>query len=598
MQLMVLGNSFGGLYVSTYDVGGNPKQIGVSKPSDNPSPGTITLDVLHFLPEQKNSTIGTSYDTVLGVFRGDWHAAADMYRAWAMKQWWAAQGPLSQRNDLPDWFKRGFVVLSLGSYDTYDSFGSQSGVVNGKAYTGNYQYANFSQLPIQLSQYLAKDNSPVLVNWHGWEKFGDWVAPDVFPPMEGWSSFNKTVAEIHAMGQHVMVGLSVGPIYTNYPGYNSTQLSWAAKEKNGANQLKSTDIARASPACPQFQDWVISTITTLAKSGVDGVELDSTFFNNYDYGNSATHPPGYGRWWASTWISILERVRASVDRINPKFILASEGLPEIFMPWIQAYISDSGDPGDNWFSANFGGNVRMVGLFSYVYSGYAIPWSRENFGGSFIKSFQYVSPQAYETYRDFAQALGVTNGAIPDYAGNPFIWDPPDSNLSRGLVWASSSFFRDFSPLGEQIPSPVISVPTIRVTTSYDSGLRDNQLSSYLTPTVLSVAALSHDGRLGYFFANVDQVSHSFSFKVDTSYLHGAGSLETVNLNESAVSVSPFDPSRPMMTRPRARECEYPYVEQPVSLLNEDHLQHVISAHSHSVGVSVTHRRARNLKGV
>ena len=539
IQLMVLGNPWGGLYVSSDDTSGNTKQFTVSKPSSNPSPGTITASVLHYLPEETNSSISTAYDTVLGVFKGDWHEAADIYRTWATRQWWTAQGPLSQIGDLPDWFKGGFVVLSLDSYDTYD----QSGLG-----PGSYEYASFSQLPVRLSQYLAVDNSPVLVWWQGWEKYGQWIAPDVFPPMEGWAAFNETVAEVHAMEQHIMVGLSSGTIYTDYPGFNDTQLACASEDQNGAEIPAFYTAVRADPACPQFRSWLIGTVTALAKSGVDGVELDGVFFTPYDYRNTSAHPPGYGEWWASAWISLLQQMRASVDRINPDFVFASEGLPETFIPWVHAYIDDSGDPGDNWFAANFGGSVSMVGSFNYVYDGYAVPWDRENFGGSFIRSLRYVSPSAYETYRNFAQALGVANGAVPDFAGNPFIWDPPDSDLSRGMVWASSSFFRDFSPYGERISPPAISVPVIRVTTSYDTGLDNNRFSTYLSPSILSVAALSRDGRLGYLFINVDDVPHSFTFSANVSQLAQTANLEVVSLNGNSATVSSFDRSKPALT--------------------------------------------------
>ena len=230
-------------------------------------------------------------------------------------------------------------------------------------------------------------------------------------------------------------------------------------------------------------------------------------------------------------------------------MFASEGLPETFIPWVYAYIDDSGDPGDNWYAATFGSSaVSTVGLFNYVYDGYAIPWDRENFGGSFIKNLQYVSPSAYETYRNFAQSLGVANGAVPNFAGNPFIWDPPDSNLSRGLVWASTSFFSDFSPRGERIPPPMITAPMIRVTTSYDTGLDNNQFSDYLSPSVLSIAALSRDGRLGYFFINADDVPHSFTFSANVSYLAAGANIELVSLNENAATVSSFVRSNPVIT--------------------------------------------------
>jgi hypothetical protein len=536
-QMIVLGNSFGGVYVSTYDTSGNAKNFYAEKPGTSQGTPTISLSVLRWLPEQVNSTVVTSYDTVLGVFKGAWYAAADMYRSWATRQWWTAQGPLYQRVDVPLWFKRGFVTLYQDGYDNM-GFVYNTGLPNiGR----NWEFANFSQIPLRLEQYLSKDNSPVFTILDGWEKYGEWVAPDVFPPMEGWASFNKTVAEIHAMGQHVMIGLSVNSLYTSYPGFDSTWIDCATRQENGSLLFSPAGVWLASPACPRFQDWVVSTVTRLAKAGVDSVELDGSFQYPFDFSNSTTHPPGYGPWWVSSWISILERIRSSVNRINPDFILASEGLPEIFIPWVQMYIDTAGSPQSDYHVALFGSNVRPTGLFDYVYSGYAVGFSDQTYSGS-----TPLPSETYNTYRDFTQALGTSLGRVVNYAGSPYNWDPPTSSLARSLCWASSYFFRDFLPFGERIPSPAISVPTVNLTFEFPSSFlpRYGQISSYTTPVVLSGAALSHDNRLGYLFVNIGNVSQSFTFSVDTSYLVQSTNLEIIALNENAVNVSAFDPSK------------------------------------------------------
>lgn len=47
----------------------------------------------------------TPYDTVLRCFQGDWYDACRIYRDWALKQYWAAEGPLYTRASIPTWFK-------------------------------------------------------------------------------------------------------------------------------------------------------------------------------------------------------------------------------------------------------------------------------------------------------------------------------------------------------------------------------------------------------------------------------------------------------------------------------------------------------------
>lgn len=46
-----------------------------------------------------------SYDVVVGPFSGDWYDACQIYRQWAIQQSWCSKGPLSTRQDIPQWYK-------------------------------------------------------------------------------------------------------------------------------------------------------------------------------------------------------------------------------------------------------------------------------------------------------------------------------------------------------------------------------------------------------------------------------------------------------------------------------------------------------------
>jgi len=535
LQLMVVGNPFGGLYLSTYDTNGNPKEFDAWK--DTGSSTTINLAIVHHLPELANSTIILPYDTVVGVYKGDWYAAANMYRSWAMKQWWTAQGPLSQRSDVPSWFKRGFVATSIQSYNSYN--------VSYPYVIPSYDLANFSQVAVRLAQILSKWNSPVLVDWRGWERYGAWDAPDVFPPHEGWGLFNDTIAKIHAMGQRVIVSLSADDIFPNDPGFDKTWLDCSVRNLGGTvlyDNGGGLHMAFQSAACSRFQDWLVNSVTTLARSGVDGVRLDSNF--NWeslrDYNGSANHPPGYGTWLASSWVDIFTRIKAAVSPINPHFVLGSEGLPEMFIPWNEVYTDRVGDIGFNsFYLGQFGGAVKHVGIFEYVYSGYAVGLSDEIWGGGLPNP-----SSSYTTYREFTQSLEITLGSVVDDAGILFV--PVNSSLSRSLAWGSSFFSRDFAPFGTRLPSPTPDVPNINVVISGD-GL-DGRLMRYPTPAVLSGAWLSQDGRLGYLFVNIDQVAHSFAFAANTTYLAKGSGFELLSLNENTRGVVPFDPTKPTIS--------------------------------------------------
>jgi len=52
------------------------------------------------------------YSVVLGVFSGDWYDAAQIYKAWASKQWWT-KGNLTAGKDTPLWLKKSGVVIDF-----------------------------------------------------------------------------------------------------------------------------------------------------------------------------------------------------------------------------------------------------------------------------------------------------------------------------------------------------------------------------------------------------------------------------------------------------------------------------------------------------
>ena len=95
-QFLAYYNEQAGLYLACEDTAANVKMImpvhrepgmrlGMAHIGDWPSTGERTLE----------------YDVVLGTFTGDWYAAADLYRQWALQQPWAT--PLQRRTDVPAW---------------------------------------------------------------------------------------------------------------------------------------------------------------------------------------------------------------------------------------------------------------------------------------------------------------------------------------------------------------------------------------------------------------------------------------------------------------------------------------------------------------
>ena len=56
------------------------------------------------------------YDVVIGPFEGDWYDACQIYRQWAIQQFWCSKGKLSTRQDIATWYKHTpmFLYTALG----------------------------------------------------------------------------------------------------------------------------------------------------------------------------------------------------------------------------------------------------------------------------------------------------------------------------------------------------------------------------------------------------------------------------------------------------------------------------------------------------
>ena len=97
VQLVARYDDVAGIAIYTADAGANVKRFSLSSV---PSAGYCILSITHVPPEVEGADLRLTYTTAMTTFTGDWHDAADIYKAWAVRQWWTAT-PLSQRADIP-----------------------------------------------------------------------------------------------------------------------------------------------------------------------------------------------------------------------------------------------------------------------------------------------------------------------------------------------------------------------------------------------------------------------------------------------------------------------------------------------------------------
>lgn len=97
VQLLARYDDVAGLAMYTADSGANVKRFTTNSV---PSNGYCVQSISHIPPEVTGVDLFLPYSIAMTTFTGDWHDAADIYKAWAVQQWWAAT-PLADRTDIP-----------------------------------------------------------------------------------------------------------------------------------------------------------------------------------------------------------------------------------------------------------------------------------------------------------------------------------------------------------------------------------------------------------------------------------------------------------------------------------------------------------------
>ena len=151
----------------------------------------IRLGLAHIgdWPRQGSRTL--EYQVLLASFTGDWYAAAEIYRQWALRQHWAT--PLQQRTDVPDW------LLDSPPYITI----RPQGIVDAGPTCPVDAFLPYEKCIPLLERIAQRVDSPLVAVMMGWEHGGSWVYPDCFPPIGGDESMARFTRMARERGWHV-----------------------------------------------------------------------------------------------------------------------------------------------------------------------------------------------------------------------------------------------------------------------------------------------------------------------------------------------------------------------------------------------------------
>lgn len=185
MQYMAYYNNIGGIYLAAHDENCNPKGIEFFPVNRE----GIKLDFRLFPGGIGKGFYKMPYDMVLGVFKGDWYDASDIYRNWREGSKMMVPSKIKDNPMLPDWYFQSPVVVTYpvrGHKDMGDM-------------TPNELFPYINALKI-ITKYNEAFDSKIMALLMHWEGSAPWAPPYVWPPYGGEKIYQQFVDSLHKNG--------------------------------------------------------------------------------------------------------------------------------------------------------------------------------------------------------------------------------------------------------------------------------------------------------------------------------------------------------------------------------------------------------------
>ncbi len=297
------------LYWATHDPDARLKAFVYDNATDD---GTLELRIRH-VPEDQDrggNELTLAYPVVLRTLAGDWWDAAQVYRAWALDQKWAAGGALRTRSDVPAYLTDCHAWVRLD--------------------TGNGDLKGFGRL---VADYPRMFGTDVCVQWYDWYENGNMAIPDNKP----WDLASGVAAHLRQGGAYTAPYLNTLVWDEDSPTWRDAVAAEAMRDDDGAVQLEpigeTEGDGRAPIMCASSVLWKERMNTSaLALVGTlgPGLYLDQLGIQitRPCFSSSHGHPVGGGTYAASGVRDMLANLRASIRAIEPDAFIAGEDIPE------------------------------------------------------------------------------------------------------------------------------------------------------------------------------------------------------------------------------------------------------------------------------
>lgn len=464
-QMLCWWRDGAGLYAAAHD-----PEAGVKQPRAlNGASGTVefgftTQPAAMGVPAAEGAL---GYEVAIGAFDGDWFDAAKIYREWALGQFWTRLGPISEREDVAQWWKEcSLSIRPQGDPDWVTEMGTKL---------------------------QAEFGMDAVLHWYVWHQIPfDNDYPDYFPVKPG---FGEAVKALQEIGVHVMP-------YVNGHLWDTDTQSWidengfagAALTPDGGLYIEGWQQQEHAVMCPHSAKWeekMLEIATRLSgEYGTDGIYLDQigAASPRLCFSEEHGHPVGGGGFWTRGYDTLLAEMREQCHALNPDFIITTESHAEPYIAGLDGHLMC------NLVGAN------QVPLYTAIYGGYTQTFGRLG---------EVANPAAFRMEHGQAFSFGSIMGRI----NSLLLLEPQNAELLAYLKSLAEirRDYREFMAFGEMLRPPVIEGDVPDVTAQWQEKTKD-----FVTlPAVQASAWRAPDGRVGFFYTNVSDEDVSFEHAVD-----------------------------------------------------------------------------------
>lgn len=422
MQFWSFLSEGAGLYLATHDSQAWLKQW--TWTADGRDRGR--WQATHFVPvpTPQPRRYRVPYPAVIGVFQGDWHDAAAIYRAWAVEQPWCRAGKIAGRDSIPERFKA--VALWLKYY--YEP---------GKVLAELADHQQALRVPMSVHYY----RYPI-------SRFDD-NYPEMMPARPG---FLQGVRAMQAIGADVMPYTQGTIADLDTESWRRENLAAAAvrTEDGGLSAWPIHDETFAR-MCPGSERWR-ATVRDFARKmiwdyGANGIYLDvlSSGAALPCFDPKHGHPLNGSNSWGQGNRKLLESLREEIRNRRPEAFFTTEGCCEIYIDQIDGFLSLDVTRG------GYRPPVMLLPLFSAVYHDYAIQY------GSDCRLSQPPATFCALLAEHFVWGAKPT---LSEMHPPPIAEKPESAAYLRETVQCYDQVARKFLLEGQWLRPPALDVPT------------------------------------------------------------------------------------------------------------------------------------------